>query len=335
MKNNKHIIQYDIIIPTRPNMDNIHRLLTSINNQSHKPRNIYILIDKTITQDIYKYYMDSLTSRSPSVSIITNTNTNFEPWRWVSYVRNFGINIAKSEYILLLDDDTQLPNDFIEQVTTKYIYIQNQTEKDFVLFPTINYHDTDRIQTQWYSMMHYWMMRPEPIHSSNDFKTKIRKSLFWRIDKLHNIPYNYVTIKQCNQIYMCPSICLFGKSEIFKNNLYDERMTFVYEDLDMTARLSNKWISIYNLTDIYINHFESPRNKLQSSFLTPELAYNKSKNRIIFVQNNATLPEKLLFYNIWLPWQTLWFIIFVLLFGKRKIYSIWQIFSWIKEWLSE
>ena len=327
-------IQYDIIIPTRPNMDNIHRLLTSINNQPHKPRNIYILIDKIIDKDIYKYYMDSLTSRSPSVSLITNTNTSFEPWKWVSYVRNFGINTAKSEYILLLDDDTQLPVNFIDQLTDKYIYIQNQTEKDFVLFPNINYHDTNRIQTQWYSMMHYWMMRPEPAYSSNDFKTKIRKFLFWRIDKLYNPLYNHVTIKQCNHTYMCPSICLFGKSEIFKNNLYDERMTFVYEDLDMTARLSNKWISIYNLTDIYIKHFESARNKLQSSFLTPELAYNKSKNRIIFVQNNATLPEKLLFYTIWLPWQTLRFIIFISIFGKNKIYTITQIIKWIKDWLS-
>ena len=97
---------------------------------------------------------------------------------------------------------------------------------------------------------------------------------------------------------MCPSICLWGKSEIFKNNLYDERMGFVYEDLDMTAKLSNNGISIYNLTNIYIEHYESPRNKIQSSFLTPEQAYNKSKNRILFVQNNASWAEKLLFYAI-------------------------------------
>lgn len=324
-------IHFDIIIPSRPNLQNLQRLLASIFSQNLQPQNIYIVIDKKLSKDEHIYYQNILTK----TKLLTNINTVFEAWKWVSYVRNFAIKASQSEYILLLDDDTELPTDFINNLMDKYIYIEQNQQKDFVLFPTVVLQPSSQIQTQWYDMIHYWMMRPEPVHTNNDFKSKLWKKLFWRLEPKHLKSDNTNDIYKSwdtKHIYCCPSICLFGKASIFKSNLYDERMKFVYEDLDMTTRLSNKWIEVYNLTDLYINHYESSKTKLEASFLSPEQAYNKSKNRILFVQNNADRSEKLLFYFIWLAGQTLRFTIFVIIYGQRKIYSIGQIFKWIKDW---
>lgn len=324
-------MQYDIIIPSRPNIHNLQTLLASISIQIQFPENIYIIIDKFCDKSDFENIRNILTYPQLNIHIITNYNTDFEPQKWVSYVRNYGIKSAQSPYIMLLDDDTELTPWFVSQIIDRYVYISNEQKHPFIIFPSIRYHNTTHIQTTWYNMMHYRMMRPEPALSQNDLKTKIRKVLFWRIDR-YNIKSKHNT-KLYNHIVMCPSICIFWPTQNFVQNLYDERMKFVYEDLDMTMRLSNHWIYIYNTPDIYIHHRESSRNRLQSSFLTPEMAYNKSRNRILFVNNNANRWEKVLFFTIWLPWQTLWFIIFVLIFWQQKSYTIWQIFKWIYDWI--
>ncbi len=314
-------MNFDIVISTRPNLQNLQRLLLSIKNQSLKPKSIYILIDKILTQQEYIYYQNILTE----TELITNINTAFLPNQWVSYVRNFGIKNSKSEYLFILDDDTEFTLDFTKNILYSYMYIWQIQKKDFLLFPTVKFANTNNIQTQWYATIHYWMMWPEPIHKKNDIKSMIWHKIFGWI--YLSKPNHDHGIYSYQQICCCPSICIFGKRQIFVDNLYDERMSFVYEDLDMTTKITNKWIYIYNLTNIYINHYESQKTKLQASFLDIDQIYNKSKNRILFVKNNANFLEKLLFYFIWFTWQMLRFILFVIFFSKKKLLSIKLIFK--------
>lgn len=63
-------------------------------------------------------------------------------------------------------------------------------------------------------------------------------------------------------------------------------MPFVYEDFDMTIRATRKGIALFCITDLAIEHHMIAKTKLQDMYIdTPEKAYQKAKNRIIFADH--------------------------------------------------
>ena len=56
---------------------------------------------------------------------------------------------------------------------------------------------------------------------------------------------------------------LFGRSEIFKEILFDESFDFVNEDLDFTYRISKRY-SIFVLKDLIVNHMERDKTVLEN-----------------------------------------------------------------------
>jgi len=67
-------------------------------------------------------------------------------------------------------------------------------------------------------------------------------------------------------------------------------MSFVYEDIDCLYRMTNSGVPLIVSKKVTINHMERDKTTLEKSFLaTPESAYQKSKNRIVFVKKNASI----------------------------------------------
>lgn len=112
---------------------------------------------------------------------------------------------------------------------------------------------------------------------------------------------------------------LLGKTAHFKHLQFDERTPFVYEDIDLTHRRYRTIGPIIVSKTNVIHHMERDKTKLDHSFLaTPEAAYQKAKNRILFVKNNATPWQKVQFFGLGLRINNIWFTLFILFTAKKK-----------------
>jgi GT2 family glycosyltransferase len=86
---------------------------------------------------------------------------------------------------------------------------------------------------------------------------------------------------------------------VFDTHPFDEYMAFVYEDVDATYRITRSGIPLIVSNKVHIKHMERDKTKIQQAFLaTPESAYKKSKNRIIFAKKNYTSFQKAIFFLI-------------------------------------
>lgn len=112
---------------------------------------------------------------------------------------------------------------------------------------------------------------------------------------------------------------LLGKTSHFRHLRFDERMAFVFEDLDMTQRRFHQIGPILVSKKNIIHHMERDKTTLERSFIaTPEGVYQKSKNRILFVRNNGSRWQKVQFFVLGLWISTLWFASMIIWKGKQK-----------------
>lgn len=90
-----------VVIPTYKRKNSLTRLIQSINQQSFIPNEIIIVASGYDENDLLTF--QNLNTR---IKIISSTPS-------VCKQRNIGITNAKSKYILLCDDDIELPNNYI------------------------------------------------------------------------------------------------------------------------------------------------------------------------------------------------------------------------------
>ena len=82
---------------------------------------------------------------------------------------------------------------------------------------------------------------------------------------------------------------LLAPARIFKKIQFDEKIDFVYEDLDFTYRIHKAHIPLIVLRDLKIYHMERDKTKLEQAWVgNPMQAYKKSKHRMLFVRKFAT-----------------------------------------------
>lgn len=96
-----------VVIPTRNRPDSLNRLLKSVNAQTLQPNEIIIVdsSDEDIADDLLATKVNlKLLKTHPSVCL----------------QRNKGIAVAESSYILLCDDDIELPDDYLS-TTSEYL----------------------------------------------------------------------------------------------------------------------------------------------------------------------------------------------------------------------
>jgi len=72
-------------------------------------------------------------------------------------------------------------------------------------------------------------------------------------------------------------------------------MKFVYEDFDMTRRVTRLGYGLY-VTDTAISHNMQPKTPLQETYIdTPFRAQQKAQNRVLFVRKNAKAWQRMLY----------------------------------------
>jgi GT2 family glycosyltransferase len=305
-----------IIIPTRPNIENIKWIFKSLDIQTFQDFKIILLIDSRLTEtEFKKLKIESLKwikNINKKINFISNINTDFVPQSWVSYVRNYGIKLVDTKFINLFDDDEVFKKNYIQKSFDLRNQKREELQKDFVLVPTLMFRKTWQIQSQWFDYYNFWLSRPHAL---------------W-LNKKQNQKFAEIQMFSWNS--------LFGPTKIFQKVLFDEQFDFVYEDLEFTYRLHKSWHPILVTSDLVLYHMERDKNTLEHARVWSTFAaYRKAKHRVLFVTKNWTTSDKIKFYLFWFLWQPSWLVFKILFFAKKG--DIWPLISslikWTIDWL--
>jgi len=330
-----------IIIPTRWTWDftKLWNLLKSLDNQTMKPEEILIIIDFDIPRVPLLNFLGECNTRFwISWETVGLTKVVCQEWYYVSAARNRWVRIAKSEFCLLCDDDIVLhENDCLERMVDEYA-LENKrpldssaqyiTSKDWVasgwqsntvswwrswliLYPTILFHNTNQIQSQGFSSYNRFMCRPVPKYGVD------RKSKLWKW--LPSWLVNIFGGRDSDGLQCIGTICVFASRDVLLKNPWDEKFSFVYEDIERSYRARKQWIQIINNPDIQIQHREKQKWILARSYIdTPENCYRKTRHRIWFVLRHANRYQKIMFYACGFRLSNGWTLMYILLYAPRK-----------------
>ena len=329
-----------VAFPTRPNIQNIKWLLWSLDKQTFQDFKVIALIDSKLTdkefKDLKKQALEWLKKIKDKVNFISNVNSDFIPQKWVSYVRNYGIKLADTEFLNLFDDDEILKPDYLEKSFEIYNVIlnevlrsapaeknlkkdsssqsssewQKQLKWEFILVPKLMFRQTWQIQNEWFDYYNFWTSRPHSFHFE------------W---------------EKFAQIQMFSGNSLFGPTKIFKEILFDERFDFVYEDLEFTYRIHKAWYPIFISSELEIYHMERDKTLLENARIGSEFqCHRKARHRMRFIKKNATKIQKFQFYLLGFWAQPLRLIFKIIRFAPMKDWKtlIWALIRGTRDWIN-
>ena len=304
-----------VAFPTRPNIQNIKWLLWSLDKQTFQDFKVIVLIDSKLSKQEFdglkKQALEWLEKIKDKTNFISNINSDFIPQKWVSYVRNYGIKLADTEFLNLFDDDEILKPDYLEKSFKIYDKILNTKKdlKDFVLVPKLMFRQTWQIQNEWFDYYNFWISRPHSFHFKDE---------------------------KFAQIQMFSWNSLFGPTKIFQEILFDEKFDFVYEDLEFTYRIHKAGYSIFISSELEIYHMERDKTPLEHARVWSEFAaYRKARHRMRFIRKNATKLQKIQFYSFGFLAQPLRLILKILRFAPMKDWKtlIWALIRGMRDWM--
>lgn len=247
-----------------------------------------------------------------------------------SIARNTGIEHVTTPYVYLIDDDNTFCETFFSQSLAEYQYYAWTYQQNIIYSPTIMYRDTWRIQSLWIKTFHFLVWRPEPV-LSHGWKKKIVEKLRF----LFPLPKSYLDAEHYVQPMLIWWNSLLAPTKLLLEYAFDISMAFVYEDLDMIYSITNNNIPLIVSKYTKISHMERDKTNLESSFLaTPAGAYQKAKNRLLFVRKHGTLLQRIAFFCVWFPLTTLMTSVRILLVWSAQRYAILRsYYKGIKIWL--
>nr|WP_294894130.1 glycosyltransferase family 2 protein [uncultured Pedobacter sp.] len=182
---------------------------------------------------------------------------------------NLGINIAKGDYIFLLNNDTEVPENCISLLVEEF----KSNEHIGLLSPLILY-DDDKTVVQYagYTPLNYLTARNKQI---GQFDKNVGQ-------------FNGITIETgfCHgAAVMC------RKADLQKAGLMDENYFLYYEELDWCEKFKKIGKGIYFTGKTYIYHKESMSVGKDSAIKT----YFITRNRMLFIRKNTAILNTLFF----------------------------------------
>lgn len=326
-----------VVIPSSWQEKNLKRVLRCLQVQTIKPDEIFVLIDKVLSKEQKKILTTTISDELlPSffqqITFIFSGDQlafgwEFLAWKGVSYVRNSGIKLCKSEFIQCFDDDVFLDPDFFAIQWNQREKLEKIETKKHILIPTIYYRSTKIIQTLGIQDIIFRLWRPLPI--TKEFYTGklwFIKKIIWKFFSLLKTPekWNY-------KPKMIASISLFGPASVFKKTLYDERFEFIMEDYDFSYRCFLDGIDLIVSKETKIYHFERDKSLAEQLFVaTPAHAFQKAQNLILFMRKNASLWQKIQFFSVWLPIWIIYFSFFICFNTNKPLTILSSLRAWLR-----
>lgn len=94
-----------IVIPNKDHTEDLDKCIRSIEEKSSYRNFEYIIVENNSTEDDTFEYYDTLQKNNPRARVV-----NYEGIFNYSLINNFGVGFAKGEYLLLLNNDTEVIN---------------------------------------------------------------------------------------------------------------------------------------------------------------------------------------------------------------------------------
>lgn len=306
-------MKFDVVIPTRAIANEVlGATLSSLAMQTIPPHYIFLVCDRHFTSGEltdFAHWVENYFVETPAIHVrlLTHLSDDLRVWEQNgSYLRNYGLRKVESECCLLLDDDNTFAADFCERMTAEFqqaseLYAAEHGRADVLYSPAIWWRTTNIIQSYGLRDFHYFLSWPEPMQGGWKAKCFASVRNIWRRDKQENASFYYP--------HMIGGNSLFWSTAAIRDLGFDEEIAFVAEDIDFSYRRWKNRGPIVVSKTLVIHHMERDKTPAERSFLAdPRTAYQKWRNRFLFVKKNASRSERIWFLACGAWIQTLWMI---------------------------
>lgn len=208
---------------------------------------------------------------------------------------NLGIRHAKGDYLLFLNNDTEITSDFVGTLCHEL-----DTHPEFgLLSPLILYHENRRkIQYAGYTPMNYMNGRNRGIGSMDD----------------NDGQYDHITVETG---YCHGAAMLCRRADLNKVGLMPEDFFLYYEEMDWCEKFRRAGFKVGFTGKARIYHKESMSVGKESPLKT----YFMVRNRWLFIRRNSTRVNRLIFCIYYLFVAMPYAILKYLLVGRSDLAS--------------
>lgn len=190
---------------------------------------------------------------------------------------NLGVNVSKGKYLLFINNDTEVPPNFLEPLV---VLLEGDSSIGMVS-PKIKFHwNPDRIQYAGYTKMNRYSIRN------------------------NSIGYHQKDSDEFNQIQETNAAhgaaMMVPRSVIEKVGMMPEVYFLYYEEHDWAEMIKRAGYKIYYQPESFILHKESVSTGKESPFKT----YYLTRNRLVFARRNYTGLTKMIsvFFQLFISW---------------------------------
>lgn len=259
-----------VIIPTYKREDLLSRCLESLGSQTYKDIEVIVVVNSSSQNKIR-----TLITINPDVKFVCNPNNEF-----YCKANNQGIALSKGEFILCLNDDAVLKDNFIEEM----------------LKPALG---DDRI-----GLVSGCILRQDgvTVDTTGQFLAKSRRPQERGYGKRYNSSFGIA-----GYIFGAAGVAPLYRRKMLENikldgEYFDEDYGMYYEDLDISWRAHNKGWRCYYAPEAVAYHFRGASSKQNEprwpflkryslSFLPRQLKLFLIKNRYSTIIKNDRLKD--------------------------------------------
>lgn len=181
---------------------------------------------------------------------------------------NLGIRQAEGDYILLLNNDTEITSGFLQTLVSEL----DANPSIGLLSPLIKFYDNKNlIQYAGFSEMNYFTGRNSGIGFNEEDKGQYNKTY------------------QTGYCHGAAVIC--RKEDLEKAGLMEEHYFLYYEELDWCEKFKRIGKQIWFTGKTFLYHKESA----SVGVLSPLKIYFMTRNRMLFIRRNGSFLSKLVF----------------------------------------
>ena len=238
-------MQVSVIIPTYNRVDDLSACLKSVGRQTSLPKEVIIVDDSDTSevQQYIEYLQDEFTKISVSLKYIRNT-----AGKSLTIARNVGIQNAKGNIILFLDDDVILDTDYIKGILTIYAQIPSVMGVQGLIKNIPKTNCIVSLYNRFFYLGHNEELRARVLPSTS--------STYPSVPEGYNSPISCEWLSGCNQSY---------RKEVFLTLQFDVNLKrYSYrEDVDFWYRVFKSWPrSLYLAPAASCVHNVSPAGRL-------------------------------------------------------------------------
>lgn len=257
----------DIVIPTYNRMEKLKRLIESIYKQKLTNCKINIIV----IDDYSDYDINDLKAFFPNLNIIKNSKK-----KWVSSLRNQGLNECKSEYVFFLDDDNVLDPNCIQNLVTEI----SHNPKIGLIAPLMYYYkEKDVIWCAGISRSYYTSVTKYHLRDTKFFLSK-------NITFSEDFPNAYLT-----------------RTELAKSvgGFDDFYFPIHYEESDFAKKIIKKgYKTLMTPKAITYHDVANQNNKSIFEYQNPQRIFYTMRNRILFHRRYGSLFENLILFTVFI-----------------------------------